>query len=612
MSNQFLERFIKQKKFLQNKPLELSKFIEYCEKCDIKTTPEELEYLEQHKLLLPVFRFSRPLIPASFGRQGKEYKCISFYKSEDLTPFLNDGSLFCPEDRVFISWESFKGENLHDDSRKILSYYSTFQVLWLRCIREKLFCSFELRSDQLQSLNQNRDLFLKKFYWDDDNLSECFNKLKLDSEKFTDFLKLLLLIQNVYYPYFKSCKDRISVDDHEEWRNSASLFNLDSELECLGGMDPRIILSYYHEFSVKACSFFGVKEGRTDDWLQLWQSITWAKKSDLTGPIRMGIEFLQTSKMLKRCLEDYYLGKKVPDIDEIHLRDFQNDSLNGFLEDPLSVPNRMMEIRLDRYMEKLNEKYKRAYYLSNKFGLSDHPKMMLFVEGDSEEIVLPKVFERYCGVTLENYGIQLVNLGGITKFFSGEIKTQQPGENRVRARVNNFKELISNNLEHWQILPYLLVDNENTILADLKQYDSITFCEGKYKFPEKWRYIWGVTNLHAPFVGNNIEFSNFSNEELSYVIHGDNTDTSRIEEISHVRKSKKQSLDDLKRKWDIKKSKSQILEELFDRLFENLIFDRPIFWAFDLIRNIASLNHAPVDRAIELENKKTIVNWLSE
>jgi hypothetical protein len=60
-NNDFLERYIREKKYLQNSPLETNEFVNYCKKRGIETDEQELEYFEKEKVLFPIFRIDLPI-----------------------------------------------------------------------------------------------------------------------------------------------------------------------------------------------------------------------------------------------------------------------------------------------------------------------------------------------------------------------------------------------------------------------------------------------------------------------------------------------------------------------------------------------------------------------
>lgn len=83
-------------------------------------------------------------------------------------------------------------------------------------------------------------------------------------------------------------------------------------------------------------------------------------------------------------------------------------------------------MRNNWYTNKLNDEYefrlnrKKLYYLANSLTLDYHPRVIIFVEGDTEEIMIPKFFELY-GYNFRDLGFEIVNIGGIANFNGSKI-----------------------------------------------------------------------------------------------------------------------------------------------------------------------------------------------
>ena len=71
----------------------------------------------------------------------------------------------------------------------------------------------------------------------------------------------------------------------------------------------------------------------------------------------------------------------------------------GLIYKSINTMDSMIGYRNDRYMNKITDDYefilnrKKLYYLSNRLTLDYHPRVIIFVEGDTEEVMIPKFFE---------------------------------------------------------------------------------------------------------------------------------------------------------------------------------------------------------------------------
>lgn len=690
-NDNFLERFIKEEKYLQNPPSETKKFIEFCKKRGIVTNEEELEFFEREKLLFPIIRIDRPvgeeemikftkdgnesLRPAESGLQAGEieierykvkyYSSYSFdeYSQNLLLNWVNEGNLFDPTTKLFQNWESFKGEKLEHDEQKVVSFYSSFQIYWLEILKKVFSLNINFASKKTRIQSSDGGIFSGSFKINNiNNLPEelttlskekvfqylfNFNIKKGDLEhKYKEFdimLKFLLSIQSIYYPYVRSGARKIhfTIGD-KKWEQIRNKFDLKNELKLLH-LKIDDVAKWYKVFSEKAQKLLGIKR---DDWVYIWKNIRWSKKDNLQGNIRLGVEYLQWAVMLKRVIEEYQ-QREILDIDEI-----SNVSADDILK---LVPLRVNQSRtfLRAYRNKrysdsnknyYYDKYKRLFYLANGFGLDYQPRITVFVEGETEETILPKVFEWYYGKP-ENLGIEFINFKGVDQLLSTSenaeklrkllIELQKEKRRQILSKtkntelnqlINNLKNIdivisnwtsfLSYNLEKWQIIPFFISDNEGNIKHFLEAGEPIRFEGVNYNIPSEWKFIWGIDNNDEPFKGKDFELANFSNQEIANVLTKLLKREIVEQQIQNVRNNYTgiKEIDD-----EIPRIKIKMAENLFDNLFnqykitkDNSTLERPIFKVISKIINLAIMNHPPVNRVVELENKEAIKKELGK
>jgi hypothetical protein len=322
--------------------------------------------------------------------------------------------------------------------------------------------------------------------------------------------------------------------------------------------------------------------------------------------------------MLKRIIEEH-LKKEILDIDEM-----SNISADDILK---FEPNQMNQYgvllratRNKRYSD--NEKnyhhdrYKRLFYLANDFGLDYQPRVMVFVEGKTEEIVFPEFFELYVGNKPENLGIEFVNIEGISKFFEQKISIKGSNNKYHKGFINNFNHLVSYNLNKWQLIPLFIGDDENNITFLLNNGVSISFNQNQYPVPKDWQYIWGIANENKPFQGKDFEMANFTDEEIATVLSEKLQKQITAQQVKGKRNAgegiKQIDIDVEKHKIEIEKKLYQNLFDKYEKERDKSVFERPIFKAIDKITNLAVLNRPPVDREIEIENKEYIEKELKK
>ena len=330
-NNNFLGKFIREEKYLQNPPLEASEFENNCKERGIIISEGELEFFEKEKLLFPIFRIDLPIINKDEkeidGLKTNVYSSYGFvvgYKNL-LSNWLEEGNLYDPSIKPFKCWKNYK-----DDigRKKTVSFYSSYQIYWLSMLKRAISFNINFIGNDIKvnyflpnsyDFEDDTAYFYiketseKKPFRENFNLKEKKERLKKEYKIFNLFLKFLITIQNIYYPYVRSSSKTINISgDRSEWLKMKKDFNLDNELKYLSLKIEDIAKWYWilSNISQKMLGASGL------DWVQLWKNISWDKKKLLKGNNRLGIDYLQWAVMLKRVIEEY-LDREILDIDEI-------------------------------------------------------------------------------------------------------------------------------------------------------------------------------------------------------------------------------------------------------------------------------------------------------
>jgi hypothetical protein len=725
-NSEFLSKFIKEEKYLQNHPLEANEFESNCKERGIITDERELEFFEKEKLLFPILRIDLPVIKKDEkeidGFNTISYSSYAFgvgYKKL-LSNWLEEGNLYDPSIKPFKCWKNYK-----DDigRKKTVSFYSSYQIYWLSMLKRAFSFNINFIGDDIKVSS-----FLPNIYDFENNatfsiieMKVFYEKLKEVSEKqtfkeyfnfkgkkeilekeykiFNQLLKFLINIQNIYYPFARSGSKTISISgDQSKWFEMKKDFNLNNELNYLN-LKIEDVARWYWILSNRSKEILGASGS---DWAQLWKNISWDKKKKLEGNNRLGIDYLQWAVMLKRVIEEF-LVREIPDIDEIinfgpgdvlkvktnswncqqhSLRSIRNSRfLDIDLEDEKLLNSIFKKIvkpvvnkteleeefskfkKMGFYIDwndkticfdekKLNvknfyhDKYKRLFYLSNSFKLDYQPRVIVFVEGKTEEKILPRIFKWHYGTTPDSLGIEFIDFKGVDQLLSTsknaeklrkllvgiEINVKQKiksNENKktlnklikdfkkVDIVTSNWTSFLSYNLEKWQIFPFFLSDNEGNIKHFLQAETPISFMGKNYNVPQEWYYLWGVDNQNTPFTGDNFELANFSNHEITTAIKEILESAVEDEEVQKLREIKK-GINALGP--EVKYKKIEINEKLVDNMFNNYEKDqddsslkRPIFKVIKKITDLAPIRiQASPDRRVELMNINYIEKILSK
>jgi len=571
----------------QNPTLRTKNFIEYCEKLGLTITESDLELCVEAGLLNPT----------ASDEEDRYYSTFQFYCIDCAQPYISfeldrrnsiktsGVKVFLQGGKVYLKADLHLEIQIADAEALPTSGGGEYKPL-----------------DHAAALEQRfRDRMSGK---------EALEHLQATPLKFDPFLKFLLAVEDVYMPYAKSNGRHIQVRGNmETWLQKKDDLDLKKELtdQNLGLED---LASWYKELAEQAGRILGA-EG---DWLQLWRNIDWGKKEKLKGNIRRGVEYLQWALMVKRMLEDY-LKREVFDVDEIDNLDPKDiipqdvnstDRPYGLLRDSR---NKRYSDATDNYYD---DRYKRLLYLSNDFRLNYQPTVMVFLEGSTEETILPVIFMDLFGVRHEQMGIEFVTLHGITNFFGAG------GKGANKKTINNFKNIMSYNLDKWQTIPFFIADNENDILTLLTTGECLHFDNKNYKLPEGWYALWGQ-DAEFTLGGKDFEIANYTNKELvAAITELDGTIIVTESQIEGVRVAG----DGMKQlPYPYGERVSTLKISLAQKLYDNLkseylrtkddeLLKRPVFKVLRRVWNTAVLNHAPHDRVQELANRDVIQDIL--
>ena len=723
-NSNFLSKFIKEEKYLQNPPLEANEFINNCRKRGIITDERELEFFEKEKLLFPIFRIDLPIIKKDEkeidGFKTNVYSSYGFGANYHklLLNWLEEGNLYDPSIKSFKCWKNYKDNTGRE---KTVSFYSSYQIHWLSLLKRAFSFNINFIGDNIKVssflpniydfkknatfsiieinkfYNRLKEISEKKPFQEYFNFKEKKKKLKKEYKLFNLFLKFLITIQNIYYPYARSSSKTINISGEQgKWFKMKKEFNLDNELIYLG-LKIEDVAKWYWILSNISQELLGASGS---DWVQLWKNISWDKKEKLKGNNRLGITYLQWAIMLKRAIEEY-LVREIPDIDEMttlapkdvftvktNIWNCQPDSLRSIrnsrfldidLEDEKLLNSIFKKIvkpvvnkteieeefskfkKMGFYIdwrakticfnENVNNfyhnKYKRLFYLSNSFRLDYQPRVIVLVEGKTEEKILPKVFKWYYGTMPDSLGIEFIDFKGVDQLLSTSknaeklsklvVDIEKNVKQKIRSNDNrktfnklvkdfkkvdivtsNWTSFLSYNLEKWQIIPFFLSDNEGNVKHFLEAETPIRFKGKNYNIPQEWRFLWGVDNQDEPFIGDSFELANYSDLEITTAINEILESNIEDEEVQELRISERGiNLLDPR----VEENKIEINEKLFDNMFnsykkdkDDSLLKRPIFNVIKKIYNLAAMGTfaSPGDRRVELMNINYIEKILSK
>ena len=543
-------QYIIENEFYKTVPLvSSSNFVSYCKKRGIKISKEKLEKYEELGIFYPLARVEHPIIKikVEYSENGKEYSDLGMLREgeewggaikeeysmfsfvDDAKDWFKEDLLWDPTSRDFEKWDNFVDENGY--ATKIESYYSIFQCYNLLILEQwtkrSLNCIDWISYDDIQI-----DKIIKNMT---SYSSDIISKLKEHVSRNLIIPLVCQVLSNRYFPLTQTDGRGITVTSHgfrsDEWdwfeyRRKWEPEKILSDLE----MNPDNIKDLQNQLLHKAFFIDPIEK-----WYELVNFISIDKKEKLKDNALLAQTFYSTEKMLRFFYQDI-TGEDLPSPDETHGKWKERVYGKGVVENELE------------YLE----------FISNIYHINPKPNLILIVEGDGEEMQIPRLVSEFFGINFSKMGIDIINLHGVGNFEG----------NKKYDKYGTLEKLIDD-YHNRHTLVFLILDNEgrvlkikeNLVTKPSQYYPSRTITKDEYIF------LWNT----------NIEFDNFTCEEIAQAM----TDLAKgkyrfsskeIEECkaSFGIKGKGNPLKSLsKEKLDYSISKIDILGKLFDTIINS-------------------------------------------
>ena len=369
-----VKELILQEAFYQNFPLEVNKFIDYCKERDLNVNRGYLENIEREGLFRPIMRVDGYYIN----------------NTTDLKELYENDHVIDPRQKGFVPWNKFYEKRERYREEIVHTYYHPYQIYFLTKVLEvglrlSLF-KIPQRDDELVISIRKREKYM----------SDYLEKLRKDSKKHEKFVELLLFIQNKYLPHVKQ-PGYISV--------TGDNYHINNLFEKLDALQKRIIpKAIVGSLGLEAeeikryrglIGSHGLSIDPLKNWYDLIKYINYDKRQKLKGKALLAQDFYLISDMLALLVKDL-TGEKQRETGSI------SDTLQGHGKvrvygKELNYADRDILIRLLR-----------------DYGINPIPRLVLIVEGYTEEIAFP-IIANAMGISLESYGIQIINIRGVDK-----------------------------------------------------------------------------------------------------------------------------------------------------------------------------------------------------
>ena len=526
-------------------------FIRFCKERGFSIDRKRLFRLEKLGIFSPVFRVCTPrkdtppfYIPI---REGNNWFAKRW--AWDCTAIHSD---YLVPDPMDMSKEA---------------YYSIFQIDYLSVVLTEM--TLEIHMDGF--LDEN-NIDWKKCGQQWIEYTETLLESLQEHEYRRSVGLLCQFISNRYYPFTQSDKRTIRVSGghfSDRWLSINDLdWNWDDEVhkwnpkitEKLFDLTPEKLKHAYRSLSLSQ-SFCDPLE----NWYQLTQFISLDKRKKLKGKALRAETFRSGAQMLGFLYKDLY-DEDLPDPHEITRTIIHH------------IPE--LEIRKDtrRYLE----------FVANDFGINPQPKLVLIVEGESEDIVVREIFDKYFGTSPGTYGIEIIILGGV----GTATGTKKNDRFRAILRLVDY-------LHHHQTITFLILDNEN--YAKKLKHEAK---KAKSKHNDK-RYV--TRGDYIRIWQSSFEFDNFSSSEITKALNQiskgyANFSRSEVIECKNNNNSGAELTKLYKKRTNYNLPKIKLNKILLEQMMLNStgkkIENRPIIKVLRRISKLASQNPFPVTQEI--------------
>lgn len=441
--------------------LSTDKFVAFCKARNISIDRDRLLRLERLGLFAPVFRVCTP-------------------NDDNARPFdipIRDGNNWFDKG---WAWDATHTPAQHqipnDGDRSQEGYYSIFQVDWLRLELSMMTLPVPLDSYLTEDA-------LPEKWWRKIEGSIEYSRALLDSARTHQYRRaialLCQLISNRYYPRatgnlrsirvssISSWDSWLSVRDHRwDWREEARKWD-PRRVESLFDLTPER-LEHAYDTLAGGQSWFDPLA----NWYPLVQFVPIDERRRLKGDALLAETLREGALMLRNLYADLY-NKELPPPNEVHGTVITH------------VPE--LEVRKDvrRHLE----------FVVNRYGLNPRPKLVLFLEGESEERMVSRLFDDYFGFPASRAWIEIINVRGVDTATGGR-----------RDRYTAILRLVDY-LHHHQTLTFIVLDNENNAKQLRKNASSFRSIFGYRRRATRPEYVrvWKQS----------FEFDNFSDTELA-------------------------------------------------------------------------------------------------
>ncbi|WBX94967.1 hypothetical protein [Pseudoxanthomonas mexicana] len=528
--------------------LDTEKFVRFCRDRDLSIDRARLLRLERLGLFAPVFRVRAP------GTRGQSFHI----------PVREGNNWF---DKGW-AWDTTRIPVEHEiPSDRITTqqgYYSIFQVDWLRLVLNEMTLHVQMDAYLAEPISKasRSDQGISRWV-------ERFKEVQEGSSTHTYRPSIALLCQyisNRYYPQAVGDQRTIRTGSGTSWDRWLTVGDRSWTWEnYVRDWDPGLVAIHFGLTPEKLKHAYRTLSNSQSfmdpiaNWYPLVQFVSLDKRRKLKGAALQAETLREGALMLRGLHFDLY-HEKLPAPGEINTT--------------VIVPMPELEVRKDVRMH--------LEYVVNQYGLNPQPKLVLFVEGQSEERVVHRLLEEYFGILPGRLSIEVVTVRGVDN-------ATGTSEDRFRAILR-----LVDYLHHHQTFAFVVLDNEN-FASKLKRESATTrstYGHRKRITRPEYIHVWKSA----------FELDNFSNSELARAlirVSGERYRFTAAEIVScRAAKNPGAALSKLYREaTQFGLPKLQLADALVDTLLSDRsrrrAENRPIIKVLVRALKLAALNHLP-------------------
>lgn len=461
-------------------------FIEYCRKRGVKIDANRLRQFEKIGVFKPLIRVFRPEITYRIERVGAGFRYGDpllegeIWEGETRTELpefglaTRDAKEWRAEGLLWTPWQENSPHEATIDAlaRQHEAYYSQFQVHPLERVAMSMVVTVQTAWTVLPdgSIDPKYGRRLRKLITESGHRRAA----ALQGPRHDEIIALLLqLLANRYYYKTQDDGRQITIGLFEDWEWSVYA----------RAWKPRPLIRAFEITEAESrgqYEWLDMAWSRIDPiagWYKLARFVRIEQRKRLKDAALLALTLREMAEMLRYFHIDAFGGELTP-IGEVGVQIFQR--IPDI--DPGSDPMRALELS------------------ANYFGVNSKPQLVLFVEGRTEELIIPHLFDKMWATPPSRYGIEIVNLGGVDNAAGGK-----------EAPFSALWRLVDY-LHHHQTLAFILLDREGRAARNvgegLLKARSVHSIDRRATHPDHIK-IWNT----------NFEFDNFSDTEIAAALN---------------------------------------------------------------------------------------------